>query len=46
MKKKLSEDNRFKSPEIANLLNNRFDMNISKRAIQRSLNEKGNEYIG
>ena len=43
---KLSEDNSIKSPEIVNLLNNRFDMNISERTIQRSLNEKGYEYVG
>ena len=43
---KLNEDNSIKSPEIVNLLNNRFDMNISERTIQRSLNEKGYEYVG
>ena len=43
---KLSEDNCIKSSEIANLLNNGFDMSISERTIQRSLNERGYEYVG
>ena len=36
----------IKSQEIANLVNNRFDLNFSKRTVQRNLKEIGYKYVG
>ena len=36
----------IKSQEIANLLNSRFDLNLSKRSVLRYLNEIGCKYVG
>ena len=41
---KLNENSSIKCPEITNLLNSRFDLNVSERTIQRWLKEKGYEY--
>ena len=38
--------NDIKSREIENLLNRRFDLNLSKRTVQRYYNEIGYKYVG